>query len=638
MKIHLVISLLLCIGFAFCATTNFTELVSFKVYNCYTYDKPVHDYFGPQYFPEVAKSQQLSTGFWYSPGTGTQTQNLVFQLLSIANSEEDAENDKFNVLVSYNLLQGFNFTNGDNLNRLSLIPRSSSWYYIYDSIDYAKKSYYIMVYDPQTAEKYSITGTYKSKDKRSMKTMSFRIGGGRNGTYSGCGLIHSLQISPKYYAAADLDHTSFALLGWGNNYAIEAVHDYLYDEFYYGISVLDPPKPTKCLTVPANLMGGAFHKCPGKYEDYITKKTNMDVLQLDTGKTISIVKETFISEGGMGKVYKGKILESNTPVAIKVISILPNHRMHEVDLQRSMVHPNIMGVLYAYEVDSVKDTRDLVVVMDYYPHSFYSYALSTRNEGHYVPRSIVKILAYQMFRAIAYVHGKKLIHSDIKPDNFLVDHATNLAKLADFGSCKNMSDPKEKFRSYVVTRPYRAPELLLNSTNYSYPIDMWAAGVTLACLWTGGKSPFYAENNTVMLVRMYELLGVPTEEEKVKMNAKILNHTAEYTPRNWTDTLKRGMDPFALDLMLKIFKYDPEKRISAWQAMAHPYFDEVRQEAFHSGEIPTPNPFDWTWDEKHANPQFYDSITPEWYKKRIAASKPKKTDKKLVLNLDNFVV
>jgi len=189
-----------------------------------------------------------------------------------------------------------------------------------------------------------------------------------------------------------------------------------------------------------------------------------------------------------------------------------------------------------------------------------------------------------MFRALAFLHSRNIFHCDLKPDNFLVDNTTNIAKLADFGSAKNMSDPG-KFRSYVVTRPYRAPELLLNSTKYSYPVDVWAAGVTMGSLWAAGRSIFFAHDNLGMLDKMYALLGEPTPEDMEAMQGTLDYNSSEPFHGNWTLSFKRDIDPLALDLLKKIFQYNPNKRPIARQILAHPYFDELREEGFYRKKL-----------------------------------------------------
>lgn len=99
-------------------------------------------------------------------------------------------------------------------------------------------------------------------------------------------------------------------------------------------------------------------------------------------------------------------------------------------------------------------------------------------------------------RALAYLHLMNIAHRDLKPQNLLVDPAVNKLCLCDFGSAKRISNPlKEKSVSYISTRYYRAPELLLLSENYGIEVDIWAAGCVLAEMLRGGKVLFDGKSN-----------------------------------------------------------------------------------------------------------------------------------------------
>jgi glycogen synthase kinase 3 beta len=100
-----------------------------------------------------------------------------------------------------------------------------------------------------------------------------------------------------------------------------------------------------------------------------------------------------------------------------------------------------------------------------------------------------------MLRALAYLHYYKIVHRDIKPQNLLVDPETQIVKLCDFGSAKQIRNQKETSVAYICTRYYRAPELLLGNEHYGVEIDMWAAGCLIAELLRTGKVLFLGKSN-----------------------------------------------------------------------------------------------------------------------------------------------
>ena len=101
-----------------------------------------------------------------------------------------------------------------------------------------------------------------------------------------------------------------------------------------------------------------------------------------------------------------------------------------------------------------------------------------------VPLLLVKLYAYQSFRAIAYIHALGICHRDIKPQNLLVDPTNHSLKVCDFGSAKRLIKGEVNV-SYICSRYYRAPELIFGATEYNNPIDVWSVGCVIAELLLG---------------------------------------------------------------------------------------------------------------------------------------------------------
>lgn len=126
-----------------------------------------------------------------------------------------------------------------------------------------------------------------------------------------------------------------------------------------------------------------------------------------------------------------------------------------------------------------------------------------------MPMILIKLYSFQLLRALAYLHHQGIAHRDIKPQNVLVDPDIHKVALCDFGSAKYLNKPKEKSVSYISTRLYRAPELLLNNEYYSVEIDLWAAGCVIAEMLRGGKPIFRGDSNADLLVHIISIMGTP---------------------------------------------------------------------------------------------------------------------------------
>ena len=108
----------------------------------------------------------------------------------------------------------------------------------------------------------------------------------------------------------------------------------------------------------------------------------------------------------------------------------------------------------------------LNVVMDYIPDTLYRVMKNFLKMKQMVPPLLVKLYAYQLVRALAYIHAVGICHRDIKPQNVLVDSSSHILKMCDFGSAKHLI-PGEPNVSYICSRYYRAPELIFGTSNYT---------------------------------------------------------------------------------------------------------------------------------------------------------------------------
>ncbi|KAJ7072610.1 kinase-like domain-containing protein [Mycena amicta] len=182
---------------------------------------------------------------------------------------------------------------------------------------------------------------------------------------------------------------------------------------------------------------------------------------------------------------------------------------------------------------------------------------------------------------LKYIHSANVLHRDLKPGNLLVNADCEL-KVCDFGLARGYTPGGGTSKAagnqgfmteYVATRWYRAPEIMLSFANYSTAIDIWSIGCILAEL-LGGKPIFKGRDYVDQLNQILHYLGTPSEDTLRRVGsprAQDYIRSLPIKPRVAFSTLYPHANPLAIDLLSQMLCFDPAKRISCEQALAHPY-------------------------------------------------------------------
>lgn len=281
-----------------------------------------------------------------------------------------------------------------------------------------------------------------------------------------------------------------------------------------------------------------------------------------------------LGNGSFGIVCEARCTETGEHVAIKKVLQDPRYKNRELDVMKQLVHPNIVGLRdYFYTEGKTSDgesvQRFLSVVMEYVPETVYKVLKSYTKAGQFMPIALVRVYTYQMIRSMGYLHSLGICHRDIKPQNLLVNVRSHVLKLCDFGSAKRLF-PGEASVSYICSRFYRAPELMLGATEYTCAIDTWSMGCVLAELLTG--RPLFAGNTSVdQLVKIIQVLGSPTNTQLSAMNRQYAEFNfPEFKARPWT-TVIPGNDRIpgaAYDLLSSMLMFVPHERIPPYEVIA----------------------------------------------------------------------
>ncbi|GAB5364950.1 hypothetical protein AAMO2058_001014400 [Amorphochlora amoebiformis] len=283
-----------------------------------------------------------------------------------------------------------------------------------------------------------------------------------------------------------------------------------------------------------------------------------------------------IGQGTYGVVFKAKDKKTAELLALKKIRLdaedegIPSTAIREISLLKQLQHENIVR-LY----DVVHTERKLTLVFEYLDQDLKKYLDACGEKG--IELSTVKSFLYQLLKGIAYCHDHRVLHRDLKPQNLLINMEGEL-KLADFGLARAFGIPVRSYTHEVVTLWYRAPDVLLGSKNYSTPIDIWSVGCIFAEM-ANGKPLFPGQADNDQLWKIFKILGSPNPKTwpgLTSLPEYKVGTLGNFKPKPWKEVCSR-LDKLGLDLLSKMLTYDPAKRISAAEAMKHPYFDDLRK-------------------------------------------------------------
>ncbi|XP_073307030.1 cell division control protein 2 homolog A-like [Primulina huaijiensis] len=281
-----------------------------------------------------------------------------------------------------------------------------------------------------------------------------------------------------------------------------------------------------------------------------------------------------IGEGTYGVVYKARDRITNETIAMKKIRLeqedegVPSTAIREISLLKEMQHANIVRLK-----DVVHSEKRLYLVFEYLDLDLKKHMDSCPDFSQ--NPHLVKSFLFQILRGICYCHSHRVLHRDLKPQNLLIDRSTNTLKLADFGLARAFGIPVKTLTHEVVTLWYRAPEVLLGSRFYSTPVDIWSVGCIFAEM-ANQKPLFPGDSEIDELFQIFRVMGTPNEHVWPGVTSlPDFKCTFPKWPAKDLATVVTNLDASGIDLLDKMLRYDPSKRITAKLALEHEYFKDV---------------------------------------------------------------
>uniref|UniRef100_A0A5F9CT14 mitogen-activated protein kinase n=1 Tax=Oryctolagus cuniculus TaxID=9986 RepID=A0A5F9CT14_RABIT len=322
------------------------------------------------------------------------------------------------------------------------------------------------------------------------------------------------------------------------------------------------------------------------------------------------VSPTHVGSGAYGAVCSAIDKRSGEKVAIKKLSrpfqseIFARRAYRELLLLKHMQHENVIGLLDVFTpASSLRSFHDFYLVMPFMQTDL------QKIMGMEFSEDKIQYLVYQMLKGLKYIHSAGVVHRDLKPGNLAVNEDCEL-KILDFGLARHAD---AEMTGYVVTRWYRAPEVILSWMHYNQTVDIWSVGCIMAEMLTG-KTLFKGKDYLDQLTQILKVTGVPGAEFVQKLKDKAAKTYIQSLPqmpkKDFTQLFPRA-SPQAVDLLEKMLELDVDKRLTASQALAHPFFEPFRDP---EEETEAQQPFDDALE--------HEKLTVDEWKRESQASGP----------------
>jgi casein kinase II subunit alpha len=304
---------------------------------------------------------------------------------------------------------------------------------------------------------------------------------------------------------------------------------------------------------------------------------NYEALTIQWGEMDHMEVVRKVGRGKYSEVFEGLNIMYNTKCVIKILKPVKKKKIkREIKILQNLCGgTNIIKLL-----DVVRDpqTKTPSLIFEYVDNVDFKVLYPTLSDYD------VRYYMNELLKALDYAHSNGIMHRDVKPHNVMIDHNKRLLRLIDWGLAEFYHKDQE-YNVRVASRYFKGPELLVDMQDYDYSLDMWSFG----CMFAGlifKKEPFFRGNdNKDQLVRIARVLGTDEldawmDRYGLTIDPQFRAMVGRHVKREW----KRFVVPDnqnlavaeAVDLLDKVLRYDPAERLTARDAMEHPYFSVLK--------------------------------------------------------------
>lgn len=307
---------------------------------------------------------------------------------------------------------------------------------------------------------------------------------------------------------------------------------------------------------------------PQSYWDY----ENINI-KWNGQENYEIIKK--LGRGKYSEVFLGIELTKGDKVVIKVLKPVKRKKIkREISILKNLVGgPNIIELL---DVVREPQSKTPALVFEHINNVDFKVLYPTFTDYD------IRYYMFELLKALDYSHSMGIMHRDVKPHNVMIDHDQKKLRLIDWGLAEYYHAGTE-YNVRVASRYFKGPELLVDFRLYDYSLDLWSYGCMFASMVFKKEPFFHGKSNTDQLVQIVRVLGSDDLHRYLLKYSLTLSDEYEdlgyYNRRPWNRFVNENnqhlvSDEF-LDLLDKLLRYDHQERLTAKEAMAHPYFDPI---------------------------------------------------------------
>lgn len=298
-----------------------------------------------------------------------------------------------------------------------------------------------------------------------------------------------------------------------------------------------------------------------------------------------------LGRGKYSEVFEAINITNNEKCVIKILKPVKKKKIkREIKILENLRNGTNIINLLAIVKDPVSRTPALV--FEYVNNTDFKTLYSTFTDLD------IRYYILEVLKALEYCHSHGIMHRDVKPHNVMIDHENRKLRLIDWGLAE-FYHPGQEYNVRVASRYFKGPELLLDYQLYDYSLDLWSLGCMFASMIFKKEPFFHGHDNYDQLVRIAKVLGTEElfeyiDKYQIDLDPRFNDILGRHTRKRWERFVHSENEHLvsseALDFLDKLLRYDHQDRLTAGEAMEHPYFYPVLKGYVSPAKTVTANP------------------------------------------------